>query len=93
MRNILIRLVSKYHYNWEASIEKEFQQFREGVDNVNMPNLVYNSRFRQKKVHRRTLSNAQVLFSPHRSNAMGQLALSFDWLNISQLRLENIPEE
>ena len=43
MRNILIRLVFKYHYNCEASIEKEFQQFREGVDNVNMPNLVYNS--------------------------------------------------
>ena len=43
MRNISIGLVFKYNYNWEASIEEEFQQFREGVDNVNMPNLVYNS--------------------------------------------------
>ena len=43
MRNISICLVFKYHYNWKASIEEEFQQLREGVDNVNMPDLVYNS--------------------------------------------------
>ena len=43
MRNISIGLVFKYNYNWEASIEEEFQQLREGVDNVNMPDLVYNS--------------------------------------------------
>ena len=43
MRNISTCLVFKYHYNWKASIEEEFQQLREGVDNVNMPNLVYNS--------------------------------------------------
>ena len=43
MRNISTGLVFKYNYNWEASIEEEFQQLREGVDNVNMPDLVYNN--------------------------------------------------
>ena len=98
MRNISIGLVFKYNYNWEVSIEEEFQQFR-GVDNVNMPDLVYNSLNYVIPIYNSTLItnhatlwNAQVLFSPQRSNARGQLALSFDWLNISHLRLENIPE-
>ena len=36
--------------------------------------------------------NIQVYFSLHRLNPIGQNASSFDWLNRSQLGLENIRE-
>ena len=42
MRNISMGLVFKYHYNGESRIEEEFQQVKEGVDYVDVPNSVYN---------------------------------------------------
>ena len=46
MHTIHIGLVFKYHYEGEASNEKEFQQAREGVDYVDVPNSLPQCRLR-----------------------------------------------
>ena len=81
MRNIYMGLVFKYQYNGDAGIEEEFQP----VKGVNYVDGCRSVRFRWEKAQKGALWNAQVHFSLHRSNAIGQNASSFDWLNTSQL--------
>ena len=49
MRNISIGPVFNYSY-CERSIEKEFQQVREGVDYVDVPNSLQQSRLRHTRL-------------------------------------------
>ena len=46
MRNISMGLVFKYHYREDVDVEEEFQQAREEVDYVDVPNSLKQSRLR-----------------------------------------------